>query len=282
MSPGYAKEAETPEFGMGLEGALLELGDRFCGILNGLDPVLWNPETDLALAAHYGVDSLERKAICRAALATELGLDAPADAPILGIVSRFDPQKGIDLVADAAERLLKLGARLVVLGSGDSRIADPFRLLAKKHPKLVAVREAFDRNLSRRIYAGSDLFLMPSRFEPCGQSQMIALRYGTPPIVRRTGGLADTVVDLDESPDAGTGWVFDEATPDALLSAATRAIALFRAANAPGAARAGGAETERWAHLRRRAMAVDYSWETGPAHAYADVYRRAIALHAGR
>jgi starch synthase len=185
------------------------------------------------------------------------------------MIGRMDPQKGFDLLADGATELLEAGARIVVQGSGHPDLADPFRLLAGAVPERVALIERFDRDMARRIYAGADLFLMPSRFEPCGQGQMIGLRYGTPPVVRRTGGLADSVVDVDEHPGEGTGFVFYEATPEALVAAAERAMAL-RAAD-PGA----------WAALLDRGMAVDFHWEAGPAPRYLAAYRRAIALRRG-
>jgi starch synthase len=184
----------------------------------------------------------------------------------MGMIGRLDPQKGFDLLAGAAPALVAEGLRLVVLGTGDPKLVGGLRDLAAKHPKCVAVVEAFDRGLARRIYAGADLYAMPSRFEPCGQGQMIAMRYGTPPIVHRTGGLADTVVDVDERPVDGTGFVHDAATTKALLDACRRAVTRFSA---------GGKD---WAALQDRGMAVDWSWEAGPAEQYAASYRRAISL----
>ena len=180
----------------------------------------------------------------------------------------MDPQKGFDLLADGAPDLLAAGVRIVVQGSGHASLADPFRALVKANPGRVALIERFDREMARRIYAGADVFLMPSRFAPCGQGQMIALRYGTPPVVRRTGGLADSVVDVDRKPGQGTGFVFDEATPSALVAALTRAAALR-------------AQPEAWTALRDRAMAVDFQWDTGAAPRYLEAYRRAIALRRG-
>ncbi len=193
----------------------------------------------------------------------------PADpAPVLGMIGRLDPQKGFDILAEATPELVELGARIIVQGSGDARLADPFRALAADRPAQVALVERFDRENARRIYAGSDLFLMPSRFEPCGQGQMIAMRYGTPPIVRRTGGLGDTVVDETERPGDGTGFVFDAATPAALVAACRRAFAV----------RGPVASTTRWAELVARGMALDFSWETGSAPRYALAYQRAAEL----
>jgi starch synthase len=266
VSPGYAQEILRPTFGMGLDPLLVGLGHRFGGILNGLDMTVWNPATDPALAGRYSRADLTGKAICRGALLSELGFDPDDAGPVFSMIGRLDPQKGFDLLAGAAPDLVAAGARIVVLGTGDPGLVADLRDLAVKHPKSVAVFDAFDRDLARRIYAGADLYLMPSRFEPCGQGQMIAMRYGTPPVVRRTGGLADTVADVDERPADGTGFVHNAATAKALLDACRRAMDHFRA---------GG---EDWAALQDRGMAVDWSWEGGPAEQYAASYRRAISL----
>ncbi len=266
MSPGFAAEALTPEFGMGLDPSLRALGDRWLGILNGIDPDVWNPATDGALAAPYTSADRAGKAACRRDLLERVGFDPDDDGPVLGMIGRLDPQKGFDLLADGARELLAGGSRMVVQGSGHASLADPFRALAAAEPRRVALIERFDRDMARRIYAGADLFLMPSRFEPCGQGQMIALRYGTPPVVRRTGGLADSVVDVDEAPGAGTGFVFDDATPAALVAAIERAAAHRR-------------DGDAWDALLDRGMAVDFNWVTGSAPRYLEAYRRAIALH---
>ena len=268
VSPGFAAEALTPAFGMGLDGALRRLGDRFGGILNGIDPDVWDPSNDPALAAPYARGDLDGKAACRADLLTRLGFDPADDGVVLGMIGRMVPQKGFDLLADGAEDLLAAGARIVVQGSGHASLADPFRALAAARPNRVALIERFDRDMARRIYAGVDLFLMPSRFEPCGQGQMISLRYGTPPVVRRTGGLADSVVDADESPGQGTGFVFDAATPSALVEAIGRAARTR-------------ADPKAWARLLDRGMAVDFNWVTGSAPSYLEAYRRASALRRG-
>jgi len=218
------------------------------------------------VAATYGPDDLSGKAACRADLLTRLGFDATDDAPVLGMIGRLDPQKGFDLLADAAPRLLAAGARLAVQGSGDPKIAAALRSLAAARPDRVALVERFDRAMARRIYAGADFFLMPSRFEPCGTGQMISLRYGTPPIVRRTGGLADSVVDEIRGPGEGTGFAFDAATPAALAEACEAAMAM-RAAGGPA-----------WKGLIARGMAVDFEWHTSSAPQYVELYERAIAL----
>ena len=266
VSPGYARESLTPEFGFGLDGVLRSKGDRYLGILNGLDTTVWDPATDTDLAATYSAENLTGKAACRADLLTRLGFDPADDGPVLGMIGRLDPQKGFDLLADAAPRLLAGGARLAVQGSGDPGIAATLRGLAAAQPSRVALIERFDRAMARRIYAGADFFLMPSRFEPSGQGQMIALRYGTPPVVRRTGGLADSVVDEITGPGEGTGFVFDAATPAALAGACEVAIAA-RATGGP-----------KWDALVQRGMAVDFDWTTGSAPRYAEAYERAVAL----
>jgi starch synthase len=266
VSPSYAQEVLTPAFGMGLETVLAGLGHRFGGILNGLDMDLWDPATDADLAAPYSQTDMSGKAACRRALLTQLGFDPSGGGPVLSMIGRLDPQKGFDLLAGAAPELVAAGARIVVLGTGDPKLIMGLRSVAADHPESVVVVEAFDRALARRIYAGSDLFLMPSRFEPSGQGQMIALRYGTPPVVHRTGGLADTVLDVGERPSDGTGFVFETLSTKALLQACLRAMEAWRS---------GGDE---WAALQSRGMAIDWSWEAGPAEQYAASYRRAVSL----
>jgi starch synthase len=185
------------------------------------------------------------------------------------MVGRLDPQKGFDLLAGAAPALLERGARLVVLGAGHASLANPFRAIAEASPGKVAFIEGFDRDMARRIYAGVDFFAMPSRFEPCGQGQMIAMRYGTPPIVHRTGGLADTVIDETSRPGDGTGFVFDRPTEEALIGACDAAFALRARGGAP------------WDRLVDRGMATDFDWSTGSAPAYVEAYRRAVAIRRG-
>jgi starch synthase len=266
VSPGFAREALTPEGSFGLADALQAKGDRYLGILNGLDTTVWDPATDADLAAHFSAEDLSGRAACRADLLTRLGFDPQDDGAVLGMIGRLDPQKGFDLLASAARRLVDAGARIVVQGSGDHSIAAAFRVLATELPERVALIERFDRAMARRIYAGADFFLMPSRFEPCGTGQMISLRYGTPPIVRRTGGLRDTVIDVGEHPRTGTGFVFDAATPDALAAACEAAMAL----------RAAGGVA--WDALIARGMAVDFDWDRESAPRYVGLYERAVAI----
>ena len=262
VSPTYARESLVQGNGAGLEDALASRGDRYFGIINGLDNELWNPATDGDIAARYSAGDLSGKSICRQALCAELGLDQ--DGPLFAMVSRLDPQKGFDLLADAAPALLDAGARICVLGTGDRELVAGLKELAVEWPGRLAVEERFDRSLARRMYAGADAFLMPSRFEPCGQSQMISMRYGTIPVVRATGGLVDTVVDADADPVRGNGFTFGPAQPDALYDACRRAAAAM-------------SDTARWSDIRQRAMAADFSW-SGPARDYVAAYRRAISL----
>ncbi|HET9613325.1 MAG TPA: glycogen/starch synthase [Candidatus Limnocylindrales bacterium] len=266
VSPGFAREALTPEFGMGLDDVLRAKGDRFVGILNGLDTTVWDPATDRDLAAIYSAADLTGRAACRADLLARVGFDPDDDGAVLGMIGRLDRQKGFDLLAGAAPELVASGARIVVQGSGDPTVAAALRSLVQKRPDRVALIERFDRAMARRIYAGADFFLMPSRFEPCGTGQMISLRYGTPPIVRRTGGLADTVIDVLQHPSTGTGFTFDDATPNALAAACEAAIAM----------RARGGTS--WNDLIARGMAVDFDWDRESAPRYAALYERAVAL----
>jgi starch synthase len=267
VSPGFAAEVVTPQLGFGLDGLLRSKGDRFFGILNGLDTAVWDPETDRALAANYSPADRSGKETCRADLLTRVGFDPADGGAVVGIVGRFDHQKGLDLLASAIPFLVARGARFVVLGSGDPALAAAFRAIETAHPRAVALIEGFDRDMARRIYAGADLFAMPSRFEPSGQAQMIALRYGTAPIVHRTGGLADTVVDETTHPGHGTGFAFEHTTVEALVSTCDAAIA-FR----------GDGRGARWEALLDRAMAVDFDWTREAAPRYVEAYRRAVAL----
>ena len=270
VSPGFAAEAVTPAFGMGLEATLREMGDRFFGILNGLDTAVWDPSNDAFLAAPYAREDLDGKAACRTDLLRRIGFDPDDPGPVIGMIGRLDRQKGFDLLSGAAPTLLEHGIRLVVQGSGDPSQAAPFRALAAANAEGIALIERFDRAMARRIYAGADFFIMPSRFEPCGQGQMIALRYGTPPIVSRTGGLADTVIDEPTNPGRGTGFSFVGGTVEGLVAACRAAV---------DKRRAGG---PAWAGLVDRGMAVDFDWTTGSAPRYLEAYRRAVAIRVER
>ncbi len=265
VSPTYAREVLGPEMGLGLDRELRSRGDRFVGILNGIDQDLWDPAHDDRITATFDAGDRRGKGACRADLCARLGFDPADPAPVLGVIGRLDPQKGFDLVAGAAPELARGGARIVALGSGNEKLVAGMRAAEVAHPGRIAMVERFDRDLARCIYAGADIYLMPSRFEPCGQGQMIAMRYGTPPVARRTGGLADTIVDVNEDPARGTGFLFDEASPDALRLACERAMSVFM-----------DADPTRWDGVVRRGMALDWSWERASAPAYVDVFRRAV------
>jgi starch synthase len=267
VSPTYAREALTPAFGFGLESALAAKGDRFVGILNGLDAGLWDPATDAVLAAPYARGRLAGKAACRRDLLRRLGMDPLDDDIVVGAVGRLDPQKGFDLIVAAAPAILAQGGRIVIQASGDPTIAAGLRTLEPRYPGRFAFVERFDREMARRIYAGTDALLVPSRFEPSGQVQMIAMRYGTPPIAHATGGLVDSIVDEHDRPGKGTGFLFRHPTAEGLAWAVGEAARLRGDGTAPA-----------WLALVDRAMAMDFAWERGAAPAYVELYERAVAL----
>jgi starch synthase len=257
VSPTYAREILTPEFGCGLEGVLEARKGALSGILNGLDLEVWNPAADPHLPLAYASATVAAgKAAARDALAAEAGL-TPNGRPLAGMVSRLAEQKGADAVAAAAGGIVQLGYDLVVLGTGERRLEEQLRAAELAHAGHLRLFPKFDEGLAHRIYAASDLFLMPSRYEPCGLGQMSAMRYGALPVVTRTGGLADTVTDSDY--EAGTGFVFDEPTPEALLAALGRARVVLAA-------------PARVAQMRRTAMAADFSWQAS-ALRYLALYR---------
>ncbi len=273
VSRTYAREIRTPAFGSGLEGVLENRSQDLHGVVNGIDYEAWNPQKDPAIAHPYSAEDPEPKAVCRETLRRELGLEDGA-GPVIGIITRLAEQKGMDLVLEALPGILAEGAQLVVLGSGDGPLEDAFRAAAAAHPGRVAARIGYDDELSRRIYAGSDAFLMPSRYEPCGLGQLIALRYGGAPIVRRTGGLADTVTEFDPARRSGTGFVFDAFTPDALLSAVRRAASTFRQ---PAAVEGAGPQRHgRGLLLGRLGAGIRYSLPQSPEGAH-----RPLATEAG-
>ena len=262
VSPTYAREILTPEFGFGLEGALRRRAGALTGILNGIDVDRWSPEADPFIGASYGPDDLSGKAMAKQTLleAVRLPNDAVTRArPLIGLISRLTDQKGFDLVSAAAEALMPLDATWVLLGSGERRYEELWRRLAARHPDRVATTIGFDERLAHQIEAGADLFLMPSRYEPCGLNQMYSLRYGTLPIVRATGGLEDTVIDV--SLPGGNGFKFRENSPAALVSAVQRALALYRKPN-------------DWKQIQQTGMKIDLSWDAS-AREYVKVYEGA-------
>jgi starch synthase len=257
VSPTYAREIQTAAAGFGLQGVVRRRAADLTGILNGADYTIWNPSTDRHLPRPFDTASIEaREEACRA-LRRHLRLPDGA-RPVVGVVSRLAHQKGIDVLAAAGPALFELGADLAVLGSGEADTERVLQALQRSHPDRVGLRLGYDETLSHLIVAGSDLLAVPSRYEPCGLVQMHAMRYGTLPVVHRTGGLADTVRDAGEFPGRGTGFVFDTLTPASLAGAVRRALALR-------------ADAEAWRALQRRAMAEDFSWAVAAAR-YSDLY----------
>jgi len=253
VSPTYAREIQTGEFGCGLDGLLRERQAVLSGILNGIDTDAWNPASDPHLAQPYDASSLDRKASNKRALQRRLNLE-PSDELLIGLVGRLTHQKGIDLVAAAAHELAALPAQLAVLGQGERSLEGALAAAAARHPGRIALATGFDEELAHLIEGGADIFLMPSRFEPCGLNQMYSQRYGTPPVARATGGLVDTIVDGE------TGFLFDRAEPAALAAAVRRAIAVWR-------------EPARWREVQRAGMGRDFSWRAA-ARQYAQLYSR--------
>jgi starch synthase len=251
VSPSYAKEILTPEQGNGLDAVLRLRRRDLHGILNGIDVVQWDPERDPHLPAHFGPGGLAGKAACKAALQRELGMPIRPEVPLVGMIGRMAEQKGIDLVAAALPEMLALDLQLAVLGSGARDFEQVFERAARGRPDRVAARIGFDEGLAHRIEAGADVFLMPSRYEPCGLNQMYSLRYGTAPVVRAVGGLEDTVEDYDGF-RRGTGFKFREYLPQAMLTALRRALDVYRDARA-------------WRGMVERGMGMDFSWDASAA-----------------
>jgi starch synthase len=264
VSPTYAREILTPEYGSGLDGLLRARKETLEGILNGIDLRVWDPARDARLAARFDVDRLARRAENSAQLRSALGLNGDAARPIAGIVSRLDRQKGLDFALPALEGWLAAGGQVVVLGSGDPELERAYSEFGERHPGHVSVRIGYDAQLAARICGGAHHHLMPSRYEPCGLSQLIAMRYGCLPLVRSTGGLSDTV--RDSQLPGGTGFTFDEATPEALSAALEQAMETFTQAG-------------RWRAMQLRGMRQDFGWARS-ASEYALAYKRAVQARA--
>ncbi len=262
VSRKYSQEIQTAEYGFGLEGVLRARGNTIAGILNAVDYVSWSPETDPFIAAHYSSKDLSGKAACKADLLQQFGLAPDTRLPVVGIVSRFVQQKGFDLILQVADRLGLEELILVVLGNGQREYEDMFRRLNKQFPQKIAIKIAYDNALAHKIEAGSDMYLMPSHYEPCGLNQIYSLRYGTVPIVRATGGLDDTVEQFDPATSKGTGFKFREYGGEAMLETLRVAIGVYRS------------DPNAWRVLMRNGMAQDYSW-TNAAREYVKVYERA-------
>jgi starch synthase len=265
VSPTYAREICTDALGFGLQGLLRSRAAVLTGILNGVDTAYWDPAADPLIVQCYDARSLDRKRINKRALQAALGLTMADDTPVLGVVSRLVEQKGIDLVAEILDRVVELPAQVVIQGLGDRVIEERLLALARQYPRQLGVRVAFDEPLAHMIEAGADLFLMPSRFEPCGMNQMYSQRYGTLPIVCRTGGLADSVIDCTAQTLAdgtATGFSFAPASAEALLATVRRAVDLYR-------------DPAAWLAVQRGAMAFDVSWDASAVR-YREVYERVV------
>ncbi len=266
VSETYAKEILTPEYGEQLNSLLGTRSDRLFGILNGIDYEVFDPAHDPHIAANYDTQSVDKKAEDKRDLQQRAHLPTDANAPVIGAIGRMADQKGFDLIAAAIDPIIQeLGAQFVLLGTGEAKYHRLFEELTQRYPSQAAIFLTFDADLAQKIYAGSDMFLMPSRFEPCGLGQLISLRYGTIPIVRETGGLADTVHDYDPGTREGNGFSFQHYNRDALLIAATRACENFK-------------HKDDWKALMKKGMSEDYSW-TASASKYVDLYQQAMKFH---
>jgi starch synthase len=266
VSPTYAREIQTPEFGFGFDGILRERADDLVGILNGIDYDQWDPARDPALPAPFTAARLDGKAAAKRAVLTAFHLPITDDAlarPLIGLIARLVDQKGFDLLAAIADELPRIGATFVLLGTGERRYEDLWLALAARYPDRIGARIAFDEQLAHLIEGGADVFLMPSRFEPCGLNQMYSLRYGTVPVVRATGGLADTVQNFDPRTGEGTGFTFEEYTPQALLGTLRWANGVFQ-------------DRKTWQRIQAAGMQQDHSWDAS-ARRYVEVYERAAA-----
>jgi len=262
VSPRYSQEIQTADRGVGLDGVLMERKGDLFGVLNGIDPEEWNPASDPHITAHYTADRLAGKARCKADLQHRFKLPIRAGVPLFGVISRLAGQKGLDLLCDILETLMTFNVQLVLLGSGEKELETAFREAAAKHPSKLAVRIGFDVALSHQIEAGADLFLMPSRYEPCGLNQMYSLAYGTIPVVHATGGLDDTVTQFDPVTGEGNGIKFKEPTATAFLQAIWQALALYHG-------------KALWSQLIRNAMTADFTWDRS-AREYEQLYRRVV------
>lgn len=266
VSETYAKEIVTKEYGCGFEGLLAKRKKEVHGILNGIDLSIWDPEHDINIARKYGIPSLILKEECKKDLCSSFDLPYAEGTPMLGMIARFVDQKGIELLLEIADQIFKSGAQLVILGSGDKKYEEAFSKLHKKYTKQFGLYIGFHDGLAHKIEAGSDIFLMPSAYEPCGLNQMYSMRYGTIPVARRTGGLADTVIDVDESTKkhSATGFVFDKFDSKAFAKALDRAVTMYRK------------HPEAWRELQTSAMSADFSWGNS-ARKYAELYEEVLA-----
>jgi len=260
VSPTYAREIQTPQLGFGMDGVLRARSDGIHGVLNGIDTALWNPEADPWIASRFGPLTLDRKAPNKRELRTRMGLDASPERPLAAMVSRLTSQKGIDLLTDAADALVAQGLQIAVVGTGDRDLVARLEAAQARHRGAFALVAAFDEGLAHLVEGGADMFLMPSRFEPCGMNQMYSQRYGTPPVATATGGLADTITDADPKP---TGFLMPEATAAALVEATQRAVAAWK-------------DPKRWRTIQLNGMAQDFGW-TRAANQYIEIYKKLVS-----
>jgi len=266
VSRKYSQEIQTKEYGCGLEGVLKERAKDLYGILNGVDYEEWSPEKDKFIKFNYGKDDLKGKAFCKRELQQELGLSQDMKTPIIGLISRLVPQKGLDLIAEVFESLMQMDLQFVLLGSGERDLEDFFKKAASKYSKKVGVKIGFDNALAHKIEAGADMFLMPSRYEPCGLNQIYSLRYGTVPIVRATGGLDDTIIDYEEDRVNGNGFKFVDASSQQMLQRIKRALEYYN--------------SHEWMKIMENGMAADFSWDAS-AKKYVELYQLAIKKKRG-
>ena len=262
VSPTYAKEIMTPEYGCQLEGFLQHHADKLSGIVNGLDLDAWNPQTDTAIHSNFGAGNIAGKKACKKALQSQTGLTVDAKIPLLTLISRLAEQKGIDLLLSNIQTWLDRGYQLAILGSGDAHSEEALSALAAENPKQMYFYQGFSETVAREIYAAGDMFLMPSRFEPCGLGQLMAMRYGNVPIVRATGGLKDTVIDYNQYKSKSTGFHFEAATAQAFDVAVEQAVAVFQ-------------KPATWSRIRSRALKRDSSWQAS-AEAYVSLYNELL------
>jgi starch synthase len=263
VSDTYAHEILTPEYGYGLDGVLRKRSSDLYGVLNGIDTEEWDPRKDTHIPAHYGLSDITGKEVCKRKLLQECSLDpSVGNAPLVAVVGRLSQQKGLDILIESVDDIISMGVGLVIFGKGDATLHAQVLGIAERHQGAAFVKIGYDESLAHRIYAGSDIFLMPSQYEPCGLGQLIAMKYGTIPVARKTGGLADTITDYDPVTDFGTGFLFEEYGAAYLKECMKRALCVFT-------------EKKRWKQMIVRAMGMDFSWETS-ATKYVELFGRAV------
>jgi starch synthase len=268
VSRKYSEEIQTPEFGCGLDGVLQTRKSDLYGIINGIDYEDWSPEQDSHIPAHYDNHDMKNKKICKKLLQETFGLPVAEDLPLICTISRLADQKGFDLIASSLEEMLSYGTQYIILGTGERKYHDLFMELSKNFPKSFSLKIAYDNKLAHLIEAGADMFLMPSRYEPCGLNQLYSLRYGTVPVVRGVGGLEDTITDFTKEPERGTGFKFYNYSEKEMLDAIRKALRVYE-------------NKDTWVSLMKRCMSEDFSWQR-PAKEYKGLYKKAIEKHESR